>query len=392
MNIPKAMGLGLLCLSTSQAIQAMETEYGVWDADARLRHESVEQDNALKDATANTLHGRLGFTTKAWNGFSFSIQGEAVTVLGNEDYNSGPDGNGNTAFSVIPDPEGEQINQLWLAYNGLPDTSLKLGRQRIIYDNARFVGNVGWRQNEQTFDGLTVTNKSFANTVINYAYLTQANNIFFQKKELDKGNLLNVSHEYSPGNKLGAYGYFLDYEPGMGSDTRTLGVSAGGQLFKNDSVTTRYRLEYARQSDYADASSSFDLDYSLIELALLWNKINLKGGIETLEGDGMHAFTTPLATLHAFNGWADQFLATPKKGLVDRYLSAGTAINGVGLKIVYHDFVSDIGGIDHGTEWDASLSYSPAPGWTLLLKYADYVADETAVDTEKLWLQAAYKF
>ncbi|MDX1497411.1 MAG: hypothetical protein R3352_07640, partial [Salinisphaeraceae bacterium] len=128
---------GLLCLLVLSPNPSLASEYGEFDADLRLRYESVEQDNALKDATANTLHGRFGFTSNSWNDLSFAIQAEAVTALGSEDYNSGPDGNGNTEYSVIPDPEGEEINQLWLAYGGISDTSLKLGRQRIIYDNAR---------------------------------------------------------------------------------------------------------------------------------------------------------------------------------------------------------------------------------------------------------------
>jgi hypothetical protein len=31
---------------------------------------------------------------------------------------------------------------------------LTLGRQRINLDDQRFVGSVGWRQNEQTFDAV----------------------------------------------------------------------------------------------------------------------------------------------------------------------------------------------------------------------------------------------
>ena len=35
------------------------------------------------------------------------------------------------------------------------DATLIFGRQRIKLDDDRFIGNVGWRQNEQTFDALT---------------------------------------------------------------------------------------------------------------------------------------------------------------------------------------------------------------------------------------------
>lgn len=396
MSIAPKLGLGLLCLSVLSTIsvsaQAEEEKYGDWSADLRFRYEAVEQDNVLKDARANTLRLRLGFISQSWKDLTFGIHGEVVTALGSERYNSGPGGNGNTNFSVIPDPEGEEVNQLWVAYKGLADTTLKLGRQRLIFDNARFIGNVGWRQNEQTYDGLVVSNNSIENTNIQYAFLTEVHDIFGRDSALDKANLLNIAYEYSPNNRIVGYGYYLDYEPGMGSDQGTIGIRADGQLFKAESVTGRYKLEYAQQSDYADAAINYDLDYSLIELALAWKAFDFKAGIETLEGNGVSAFTTPLATLHAFNGWADQFLSTPKAGLVDRYVGTGAKINGVKLQLVYHDFVSDVGNVDHGQEWNASIGITPLPGMGLLLKYADYSADATSVDTEKLWLQLAYAF
>ena len=43
----------------------------------------------------------------------------------------------------------------------------------------------------------------------------------------------------------------------------------------------------------------------------------MKLGFERLEGNGTVALQTPLATLHAFNGWADKFLSTPANGLRD---------------------------------------------------------------------------
>ena len=43
-------------------------------------------------------------------------------------------------------------------------------------------------------------------------------------------------------------------------------------------------------------------------------------GIEILANDKETSFATPLATLHKFNGFADQFLATPSQGLEDKFL------------------------------------------------------------------------
>ena len=72
-----------------------------------------------------------------------------------------------------------------------------------------------------------------------------------------------------------------------------------------------------------------------------------------LGGDGETSFQTPLATKHAFNGWADKFLlATPANGLVDAYLTATGKVAGIKLLATYHMFSSDEGGDDYGSELD----------------------------------------
>jgi hypothetical protein len=55
---------------------------------------------------------------------------------------------GDPTRDVIADPQTSELNQLWVSYTGIPDTEIKGGRQRIIFDDSRFIGNVGWRQME----------------------------------------------------------------------------------------------------------------------------------------------------------------------------------------------------------------------------------------------------
>jgi hypothetical protein len=60
------------------------------------------------------------------------------------DYNSTR--NGKNQYSIIPDPYENELDQLWRSYARIPDTIIKGGRQRIKFDDDRFIGNVGWRQ------------------------------------------------------------------------------------------------------------------------------------------------------------------------------------------------------------------------------------------------------
>lgn len=364
----------------------------------RLRYEDVTQDNPLKDASAFTLRTRLGYTTAKWNDLNLMIEFENIHPLGSEDYNSGPGvfsaTNGNSAYSTIADPTGSEVNQYWLGYSGLPNTQVKLGRQRLILDNARFIGNVGWRQNEQTFDGLNIVNTGIPNATINYSYLTRSNFIFFNNFEMST-HLLNIGYSLSDSHKLTSYAYLLDFDKDGAArrDTKTLGGRAAG-AFPMDGFKVLYALEYATQADYADSPSTVDADYSLAEFGIGLKSVTAKVGLETLGGDGTYGFQVPLATNHAFQGWADMFLATPATGVVDTYLNVAAAVPGIGgkLVVVYHDFKADQGSASYGDEIDVVYKRPITPNFGMAIKYADYTADTFKVDTRKLWVQAEYKF
>ena len=160
--------------------------------DARYRYESVSQENALKAANASTLRLRFGYETGEFKGFGAMLEGEHLSVLGTNNYNSTT--NRKTAYSIIADPEFTEVNQAYLSYSGIPDTKLKYGRQRLVLDNQRFIGNVGWRQNEQTFDGFTVVNKSLPATTITAGYIYNANRVFSDQTKFPTTTFANIGN------------------------------------------------------------------------------------------------------------------------------------------------------------------------------------------------------
>jgi hypothetical protein len=364
---------------------------GVPNLDLRLRYENVGQDNALEAADAVTARLRLGYTTGKWNQLDAMAEYEGVIYLFDEQYNSTR--NGKTDLSVVGDPKGSELNQAWIRYSGIPGTTLKFGRSRLNLDNARFVGNVGWRQNEQTFDGTFLTNRLIPKTTLNYAFLTDVNNVAFAGFRLH-GHLINVAYAPAPWLTLVAYDYLLDFEQNgpVRADTQTPGLRASGAVSAGPGKIS-YAVEYARQFDYQDAPDAVKASYYLAELGYGIPLVAGKLGYEVLgSNDGVYGFQTPLATLHAFQGWADQFLNTPNTGIRDAYTQLSGTVAKFSWLARYHRFKADEGGAHYGNELDVQSTYPINDALTVGAKFADYVADTFSVRTRKTWAWVEYKF
>ena len=363
---------------------------------ARLRYETVDQANVADDADAVTMRLRFGGEIKASN-FAFLAEAESTRAIESR-YNDTLPGNGIEPFPVVADPESFELNRLQVSWID-KGTGVTLGRQRIILDNARFVGNVGWRQNEQTFDAVRGQAK-FGPVTLDATYSNSQRTIFGSdspNEHFDGDLVLLNGGAKLAGVDLKAFAYLLDYDTRLAFSSQTFGVLAKGSVPLGP-VKLDYLVSFATQSDYGANPVSYQAEYINAELGVGVAGFTLKAGYEVLGSDGgVAAFQTPLATLHAFNGWADLFLTTPATGLRDYYATVGKKIalpflpGGLTASVTYHEFDSDFGGLDYGSEWDASLGFKLGPVG-MLAKFADYNAKGFGVDTRKVWLQAEYAF
>ncbi|GBO88436.1 hypothetical protein MSSD14B_21040 [Marinobacter salsuginis] len=393
-----ALAIGsLMVTSATPALSQTFTEAlagGAVSLDVRYRYEFVDQDNPLDQAHASTVRTRLGYRTDDFRGFEVFAEAEDVSAVGNENYNSTV--NGKADHSVVADPTETEVNQIYVRYKGLPDTSLTYGRQRLALDNHRFIGTVGWRQNEQTFDAFIGTNESLKDTKITAGYLYNANRIFSDASSIGnfpmQAPILNVQYQGLAAGTLTAYGYLFDFTTVDANSTQNLGLRFTGGTDVTQGFKVLYTLEYAIQKDYAGNPQSFEAAYWLAEAGLAAYGLTFKVGVETLESDDGRPFQTPLATLHAMNGWADQFLVTPDDGLQDLYVSAGAAVKGVKLLAIFHDYSSDINSLSYGSELGLLAVYPIDKHYTLGAKFASYAEDGRGVDTDKAWLWGEVKF
>jgi len=362
----------------------------------RFRHEEVSQVGVV-DAGASTLLTRLSLATGAYNGFSGFVELDHVAEINDIDYNNTTP-NGRAGAAVVADPDGADLNQAYIQYK-TDGAMYKVGRQRIVLDNQRFVGGVAWRQNEQTYDAVSGTFTGIDNLTVYSAYVKNVNRIFGDANPIgDHANqtvLLNAGYKTTLG-KLTGYAYVLDNE-----DVATYSTSTYGVRFAGKKDQFGYTAEYAVQSDNADNTLDYSASYLHLEGSVKVENLTFKVGHELMGADGANGqFITPLSTLHLYQGWADKFLGNGTGniagGIADTYLSAGAKIGGMNASIIYHQFKSD----DLAASGNASDSLGSEVGFILtgkagpvglLLKYADYSADEHQTDTDKLWLMATVK-
>lgn len=373
----------------------------------RTRFEDVTEDvldsGTDREANAWTTRSRISYQSGVWNGFGFSAEMDNVSEMtNNHDYrtsaaNVDPLWADRNKVAVIADPTGTEVNQAFLSYTTF-NNQVKYGRQRLLLDNSRFIGNVGWRQNEQTYDGISWTNKSIRYTNFTYAYIKNVNRVFGEDNPVlgdlhVDSHVLNTSYTGFDAGKLIGYAYLLEVNDPisqLGLTGDTFGIRWQGSVGES----FLYNLEYAKQQD-AGAAKKYEADYSLAEVVYNVNRYSFTLGYEELgSDDGAYGFATPLATLHAFQGWADKFLATPAAGLEDIYFNFGVTIAGAQALLSYHKFDSSEGSIDFGDEIDFSLS-KKIGAVVLTGKLAQYsMGDNNAIysDTTKYWLMADWNF
>jgi hypothetical protein len=393
------MQFGAVCAAAAEDTFSGLFDGGKFLLDARYRYEHVDQAGFVNDADANTLRIRAGFQTgKVWNLVGL-IEFEGVGHLTDSFSDTV---NGKVTYPVIADPEDYQVNRLQLQFTGIPDTSVTLGRQRINLDNQRFVGGVAFRQNEQTFDALRIANTSIKGLTLDYTYLNRVNRIFGddspQGAFRGDTHLINAGYDIPDLGKLTAYAYLLDLNEAAALSTESYGLRFAGKLGLGEGIFAVYAAEYAAQSPYAGNTGSFDLDYWLVEAGLNIDDFKLLAGVETLEGDGVRGFSTPLATLHKFQGYADVFLTTPPQGIVDVYGTIGyetkvesvAGLTGIGAALTYHDYESERTAVSYGSEVNVELTARFGENWSAGLKYASYDGDGAFADRDKVWLNVSF--
>lgn len=369
---------------------------GKFDLLMNYRFEHVDDDLRPEPGDASTLRTTFGYTTGQFHGLGLRGLLQDVREVFEADFDDGTlRPNSKTQHAVIPDPSDTDFIEGYLSYSGLPNTTFKLGRQIVTFRDApfhRFLGTVLWRQNWMNHDAFSAQNRSLPDTIIDYVYSWNVNRIFTDEAAVSSlanfrsdSHLVNAQYTGIPLGKLEGYAYLLDFDNAPGNSTQTYGARFSGARALTKTWKALYAVEYAHETDYAGNPGHIAANYALAEAGAAVTlggpveSISVKFTWELLDGDGgTDRFITPLATGHAFQGWADRFLDTPQDGIEDYYLTAIVGLLGAKFTLEYHDLNADNLGYDYGDELNVMLTRTFREHYTFALKYATYEADHNA--------------
>lgn len=459
---------------TGYAEDSPEAEYTFMDSvkegknltSFRLRYEHVNQDGLqpgnfangkpnptankdLEDAQALTVRSLIGWQTAPYHNFSFAGQLINVTKLvdnfndstNNILVNGASNQSRNIEYAKVIDPSYTGLNQLYIDWTGIKNTRLRLGRQQVNLDNVRFVGDIGFRQVMQVFDGVSVLNKSLPDTEIFAAHFEKITQITAEQRDGDL-EIANIKYRISPTESLVGYGYLSNVDdlgfgnawfgagtlnnagkPNISADqsNKTFGLRLDGTHPFNPNFRAHYTAEYAKQTDYADGDNRIDAHYYKIGGGLGFDDLNFRIDQELLSSNNnKYAFQTPYGTNHLFQGWVDKFLATPRSGIKDTFVTASYKYNNFLFFADYHfihadeDFNTVGGGTKtngnkYGKEWNVAATYNYSKNIMAKVEYGKFTEDDHYAptanvannvagnrnrirDTDKLWLTGMYTF
>ena len=459
---------GAACSAVAEESPITKDEYTFMDSvkegknlsSFRLRYENVDQaglgpagtlaaNKDLSNGEALTLRSLIGWQSAPYHNFSFAAQLINVTKFidnfndstNNTLVNAVSNQLSNAEYAKVIDPTYTGINQLYVDWTGLKNTKFRLGRQQLNLDNVRFIGDIGFRQVMQLFDGVSVLNKSLPNTEIFAAHYEKITQITTEQRD---GNLdiANIRYRISPTEFLVAYGYLSNVNDlGFGSawfgagalnnagksnnnadqSNKTLGLRLDGTHPFNLNFRAHYTAEYAKQTDYADGDKRIDAHYYKLGGGFGFENFNMRIDQELLSSnDSQYAFQTPFGTNHLFQGWVDKFLVTPRQGIQDTFVTATYKYADILFFADYHVFKSDedfntvaggaaTNGNQYGTEWNVAATYYWNKKFMTKFEYGQYSEDDHYAttanvantiagnrgrirDTKKLWLTAMVTF
>ena len=365
--------------------------------ETRLRSETVEQATLPDTANALTLRSRLGWRSPTRARLQLLVEAEGVAVL--DDRYSAPV-DPVPGRPAVADGETLELNRAQVRWTGLPDTEFTVGRQRLVVGNGRFVGNVGWRQNEQTFDAVRLATTALKPVALTYVFADRVQRPLGHEhpQGVWRGDIHLLQAEAdTPLGRLSGFGLSIDLDNAPASSSTTVGARLAGSRPAGGDRSLTWAGEYAVQSDNGANPADYSLDFQAVALGLQTPRWSAGLGYERFDGDGVSGFQTPLGTGHGFLGWSDVITTTPATGVRDLFVRGHVGVPAFGKTVRLtgeaHAFHDAAGDVRLGRELDLSAAVLLDARWSVELKAARFQSAHAGFsDTDKDWLILEYRY
>lgn len=389
-----AFMLVLVCFS--EHIRALENIN--IEPSARYRYQEIS-DPLRGDAQASTLKLRLSADWAFSSNWQAIVQLDHVEAFTPDNYNSMAFMSRST--SPIADVADSEINHAYLRYSSDSNWALAIGRQGIVFDNQRHVGNIEFWQQDQSFDAVVFEYNDQLSWSGSYSYVSKVQRIFgrsaksqFSSQDIRFGrvpqrstqglgihnhdtHLINVSYGFDEANSLTGYVYLIDNETRPEFSSNTIGLRALGSI-KPNAIKWGYVAEYAYQQGANNNPRVYSASYVMLEASAQINSHLFSATFEHLGDDNAFGFVTSLGDNHRFQGWADVFndYLQNTSGMNDLSLSYRGRDKKLRWRVKAHQFVNTRNNQTIGHELNAQLAYRYTRKWEFQLIASKYFADE----------------
>lgn len=361
---------------------------------------------------AYTLQTALKYNTAFWQDAALALEFVDVGSYFDDRHNQGQNLSPQaSARPVISDAKSDTLNQAYVVLKGMPDTVITAGRQHLTLDSGRFIGTEYFRQTPTSFDAVTVTNNSYKDWNLFYAFVDRYNTEYKGSSALTgkdnkhESHLFNVTWSALPMGDLTGFAYLLEDKTTAANSADVYGLSFNGDQDFNE-YKMLYNATYARQDAGHNNPKSYIVNYTSVGAGLTTaimgsvNNAKLMVDYQVFGGEPGKsvAFTTPYAAKHYLNGFANKFSTTPNNGLKDLAVSLNGTWEEVDMTAVYHHFsAEDRGSLSvkgYGEEWNFGVAKTFRDRYSVGLEYADFNAKSGSpyANLNELWLTASAKF
>jgi hypothetical protein len=392
--------VALLALLPALAAGAAADDIGksLFWVELRPRYNHIEESDKPLTTHGGTLRAIAGWRSAPWHGLRLTAEGIYADRIGPKHFSDEFDPA--SPYPLLPDPRYAGVNQLHVEVAGIEDLVVRAGRQRVSFDNRRWVSENDFRQIPQLFDGVSAKHTGFANVELAAGYFSRIRTTSGDTQDV-KLTVAHAAWNPLPGHSISAYGYFHD-QPVTANFTgfadnsyRILGLRAEGIAARAGELEVPYEAEIAQQKPYAGGDRRIDARYWRVGGGVATQAWLVRADYEVRgSNNGQYGLQAPLTDFYAFNGWTLHFFTLPRQGLRDRWLTGRWSIAAVTLFGELHRFRSDYGGLDFGREADAGATWAILPNALLRLQHARYDpgAGRPEAAIRKTWLTFAYTY